>query len=345
MTDGNSSQEPDIKTQASKLLNSVAGYVGFRAIEIGMKTGLIDELSKHPEGISVNDLATKTNLDPFYVEVWCRSAYGAEVLDVDENGTYRLSYHMKTLLLDSDSPAYTGGVFTVLSQPEIFDQFHKNFATGDRTWWDKCSPEFIKGVGNTGKAFNNRLIPVGLNKVPGLSERLGDGANVLELACGTGNALTKFLKNYPNAMLSGLDGDEFSLKLASEDLKKTGFGDKVRLIHSTLEDFDKENEFDLITINISMHECRDIEKVTANVYKALKPGGFFVISDFPFPENIEGLRAIPGKIMGGIQFFEALIGDQLLPTRAFKDLLQSHNFKNVDSFELAPVHVVVYGQK
>ncbi len=30
--------------------------------------------------------------------------------------------------------------------------------------------------------------------------------------------------------------------------------------------------------------------------------------------------------MSGIQFFEALIGDQLLPTQAFVELLRRHGF-------------------
>lgn len=345
MAEQASDSQPEIKTQAGKLLALISGYAGFRTIEIGIKTGLIDMLAKHSGGMSTKQLAAEAKLDPFYVEVWCRSAYGAEVLDVDHNGAYRLSPQMQTLLLDDGSPFYTGGVFTVLSQPEVFEQFHKNFASGERIWWDKCSQEFIKGVGNTGKAFNNRLIPGGLDRVPGLSEKLSNGARVLELACGTGNALGKFMKSYPNTTLSGLDGDVFSLKLAAEHLKDASLDGKVSLIHSTLEDFSSENEFDLITINISMHECRDIEKVAANVYNALKPGGYFVISDFPFPETNEGLRTIPGRIMGGIQFFEALIGDQLLPMRAFTELLGRHNFKNVNSFDLTPVHVIVHGQK
>ena len=57
--------------------------------------------------------------------------------------------------------------------------------------------------------------------------------------------------------------------------------------------------------NISMHEGRDIDLVTQNVLDALEPGGWFVISDFPFPDTDEGLRSVPGRTMGGIQFFEA----------------------------------------
>jgi hypothetical protein len=94
-----------------------------------------------------------------------------------------------------------------------------------------------------------------------------------------------------------------------------------------------------------MHECRDIEKSTANIHHALKPGGFFVISDFPFPETTEELRTVPARIMAGIQHFEATIDDQMLPIKAYVELLNRHGFRNVGTVELTPVHALTYGQK
>ena len=112
-----------------------------------------------------------------------------------------------------------------------------------------------------------------------------------------------------------------------------------------LEEVNDSEEYDVALINVSMHECRDIDKVTSNVHRALKPDGYFVISDFPFPDSTEGCRTVPARVMCGIQFFEALIDDQLLPTQAYVDLLSKHGFPNVGSFDLTPVHAVTYGQK
>ncbi|MFQ5472264.1 MAG: hypothetical protein ACE5FA_05185 [Dehalococcoidia bacterium] len=47
--------------------------------------------------------------------------------------------------------------------------------------------------------------------------------------------------------------------------------------------------------------------------------------------------------MCGIQFFEALIEDQLLPTRAYVDLLGKQDFRNVEAFDMTPVHAVTHG--
>ncbi len=94
-----------------------------------------------------------------------------------------------------------------------------------------------------------------------------------------------------------------------------------------------------------MHECRDIDQVAANVKTALEPGGWFVISDFPFPDSVEGLRSIPGRILSGIQFFEAQIDDQLLPRAAYDELLARHGFTDVDSVILTPLHALTFGRR
>lgn len=76
----------------------------------------------------------------------------------------------------------------------------------------------------------------------------------------------------------------------------------------------------LMVNTISMHECRDIDEVAEKVKVALEPGGWFVISDFP-PGHRRRLRSIPGRVMSGIQFFEAEIDDQLLaPGRLWRAL-------------------------
>jgi SAM-dependent methyltransferase len=314
-------------------------------MEIGLRLGLIEEIAKHPEGIAADALASKTGLDAAYVHVWCRSAYAAEVLELGDVHAYKLAPHVGTLLLDDDHPGYIGGIPSIMVQPEFFDQFAENLPTGRRIWWDECSPDFIKNVAGTARPFYTRLIPGGLSKVPGLSDRLDQGARVLELACGAGVGLTRMAETYPQSTFVGVDGDAYSLDLVAERLRGNGLHKRISLTQGMLEDMDHSEEFDAAVINVSMHECRDIDKVASNVRQALKPGGHFVISDFPFPGSTEGYRTVPARVMSGIQFFEAQIDDQLLPTQAYVDLLGKHGFRNVDAFDLTPVHAVTHGQK
>ena len=336
---------PEVQQQAGKILTQFAGYVGVKTMEIGLRSGLLEEIARHPQGITADDLAKQKGFDLLYTSVWCRSAYATEVLDLGDNQIYTLAPHMETLLLNQDSPGYLGGLPTVFTQPEMFDVLAQNLASGERTWWDKTGPGWIQGISGTGRAFYNRLIPGGLSQVAGLADKLANGASVADLACGVGIGLVKLAASYPNCSIVGVDGDAYSIKEARERLKNEGVLDRTTLVQSSLEDLNVDEEYDVVVNNISMHECRNIEKATANIYRALKPGGYFVISDFPFPESTEDCRTIPARIMTGIQFFEATIDDQLLPVTTYLDLLNRHGFKNVDSVSITPVHALIYGQK
>ena len=335
----------DMKAQAGKVLGHVAGYVGLRTIEIGLKHGLFEALAAHAVGLTPEQLAKEKSIDEFYAGVWCRAAYAAEVLESAGSGRYVLAPGMEQLLLDIDFPGYIGAIPEVMVQPEMFDQFSDRLPTGERTWWDRVGPEWISAVSGTGRSFYTRLVPGGLQRVPGLTERLSAGGDILELACGAGIGLARLATAFPNSGIAGLDGDAYSLSLATRLLTDQGLVDRTRLIESSVEDLDETDRYDAVINNISMHECRDIDRATANVHRALKPGGTFVISDFPFPVTEEGLRTVAGRIMTGIQYFEAQIEDQLLSVDDYITLLGKHGFREVDWFEITPVHAVVYGRK
>ncbi len=336
---------PEIQQQAGKLITHVAGHIAFKTITIGQDNGLFAALDSSPEPLSASELASVVEADEFYVEVWARAAYAAELLEVDERNRYSLAPHIGTLLLDDQHPGYVGGMPVVFSQAEILDNFSANLKNGKRIWWDDTSPEFIDAVSGTGRPFYTRLIPAGFDKIPGLTEKLNGEVRVLELASGTGNGLVRFANTFPNTTLIGVDGDEHSIDKAWDRVQQEGVADRVSLVHSTLEDFVDEDGYDLVFINISMHECRDIDRVTENVKRSLKPGGVFVISDFPFPATHEGLRTPAARVLTGIQYFEAQIDDQLVPTAVFTDLLDRHGFEDVQAFDITPVHNLIFGRK
>lgn len=333
-----------ISDQAKALMAHIAGYASHRTIGLGLRSGLIATLADHPSGLTVDELAERTGFDAFYVGVWCRSAFAAGLCGRDAD-RYRLAPHMDTLLLDTGSPAYVGAVFQVLEQREVFDRFESVLGSGDRLWWDECSPEWIAAVAGSGAPFNTRLVPGGLSQVPGLAERLEAGCRVVDTACGAGVGLVRLAEHYPACEVLGVDGDAHSIALARKRVDDASVADRVSLHVSPLEEMRIEEPATLVTNNISMHECRDIDKVTRNVRDALEPGGWFVISDFPFPDTDGGLATVPGQIMAGIQFFEAQIDDQLLSRSTYDELLTRHGFTDLGSVELTPVHAVTWGRR
>ncbi len=334
----------ELKEQAGALLESAAGYIATRTIKIGLDHGLFEMIAEQGP-LSSDDLAGAAGIDQLYSQVWCRSAFASGVLAGHEDNAYELAPHIEELLLNQASPAYVGGLFKVITEPEMFDVFSENLSSGERIWWDQTSPQWIAAVGETGGAFNTRFIPDGLSQIPGASECLAAGDRGLELACGTGVGLVRLGTEYPSLGLVGLDGDAHSLRAARARVDDAGMSERVELLHSGMEDLDASGEYDAITINVSMHECRDIEKVTAAVYRALKPGGYFLNSDFPFPDTAEGIRTVPGRLMAGVQFFEALIDDQLLGVDYYLELFDRHGFADTGVVELTPVHAITWAKK
>ncbi|HEX7354524.1 MAG TPA: class I SAM-dependent methyltransferase [Mycobacteriales bacterium] len=348
--------EISLPEQASRLLGHIAGYVGHRTVAIGLRSGLLATLADDATAVTADDLAVRLGLDPFYVAVWCRSAVACGLCDPADapgsgsgaaglsGGRYRLAPHAAALLLDATHPGYVGGVFTVLEQDEVFDRFERSLATGERLWWDDCSPDWISGVAATGAPFYTRLVPGGLAQVPGLPARLEAGCDLVDTACGSGAGLERLARSYPRCRVVGVDGDAHSLEQSRQRLADADLLGRCLLVHSPLEDMVLDEPAGCIVNNISMHECRDIDRATERVRAALEPGGWFVISDFPFPDSTDALRSIPGRVMSGIQFFEAQIDDQLLPRSAYPDLLQRHGFTAVDQFDLSGVHTVTHGR-
>ena len=331
------------QAQAGQMLQLVAGHMGVRTVETGLASGLVAALAAAP-GSTADELAETLGLDDFYVAVWARGAFAAGVLERDGDG-FRLAPHLDTLLLDTTSPAYVGGLFPLVLQPEIFDRFAANLATGERMWWDETSPDWIAGVGQTGRPFYTRLVPGGLAQIPGLVERLEAGARVVDTACGAGAGVVRLATTYPASEVVGVDGDAHSIDRASKLVAEAGLADRVELVTSPLEDFVLDEPATVVINNISMHECRDIDRVAERVKAALEPGGWFVISDFPFPDTDEGLQSVPGRVMSGIQVFEAQIDDQLLPRAAYDDLLARHGFTDIGHVSITPMHAVTWGRR
>jgi ubiquinone/menaquinone biosynthesis C-methylase UbiE len=335
---------PDVRQQAGMLLQQIAGYVGTRTTQLGLRAGLVEALAEADHGLTPGELAIRADIDPLYTQVWCRAAIGAGLLTRDGE-RLQLAEHLDALLLENEHPAHVGAMIRILELPEIFDRFGQRLATGERTWWDQCSPDFIDGVAATGLPFYARLIPDGLRQVPGIEDLLQRPARVLDTACGAGAGLVRLGEMYPDLTLAGADGDRTSLDRAAKAVAEAGIEDRIGLVHTPLEELDYDEEFDLVINNISMHECRDIDEVTARIRRSLRPGGWFVISDFPFPDTDEGLASVPGRIMSAIQYFEAQIDDQLLPRHVYDDLLERHGFTDLGSVQLAPVHALTWGRK
>ena len=335
----------ELAQQAGKILGPLSGVATTWALDLGLRLGMFQHLAGRPDGADADEVAEALDLDPRYTKVVLRAAYAGEILDQD-GGRYRLAEHMATLLLDPDSPAYAAGaVHTLVALRETFLDLRQFARTGEREWWEDFDPEWIDAVGENGQTYYRRMLGAVVPKLPPVQVALERGARYLDLACGVCRGPAKVVAAFPKTRVTAVDCDRFSLSTAERDMKERGVGDQFRFVHSFLEDLDIEGGYDLAIINISLHEARDIERAVERVHRALDDGGTFLVSEFPFPEREEDTRTVPGRLMCGVQAFEAHIGCQLLPTSRFVELLELAGFRDVGAIGVTPTHVVIHGTK
>lgn len=334
-----------VSEQAAKILGPLSGTATVWALDLGLRLGIFNELAARPEGATAVEVADALGLDRQYTHVVLRAAYAAEVLDLDADH-YRLADHMALLLLDTDAPNYLGGAIkTFVALRETYVDLRTLAATGEREWWNDFEPEWIDAVGENGQTYYRRLIDVVVPQLPSVAAALDRGARYLDLACGVCRGPAKIVRAFPKTTVTAVDGDLFTLEMAQRVTKELGVDEQFTLEHSMLEDLDTAGGHDMAVINISLHEARDIDRVVERTYAALDEGGTFLVSEFPFPAQEEDCRTVPGRLMCGVQMFEAHIGCQLLPEERFVTHLQQAGFKDVGVIHVTPMHVVIHGTK
>ena len=111
-------------------------------------------------------------------------------------------------------------------------------------------------------------------------------ASVLDLGCGTGLELDYYFKLNPSAKVTGID---LAPGMLSALRKK--FQDKdITLIQGSYFDVPLgENKYDAAVSVESLHHFTKQEKTPLyrKLYKALKPGGYFILTDYFAPSEDE----------------------------------------------------------
>lgn len=105
------------------------------------------------------------------------------------------------------------------------------------------------------------------------------GATVLDLGCGTGLELGYYFELVPTARVTGID---LAPGMLEELRKKFSDKDLTLILGSYFDVLFGENAFDAAVSVESLHHFTQAEKTPlyAKLHKALKPGGFFILTDY-----------------------------------------------------------------
>ena len=157
--------------------------------------------------------------------------------------------------------------------------------TDNIKFWNKQADRFSKSGNNESKKLVEKS-----------SEYLTSKTNLLDFACGTGQSTILFADVVQFA--TGLDYSDEMIRLATKNKKEN-----TNFITGSLDhDMLTKNSYDVIVAFNVLHLIADLELVSEQVYKLLKPGGYFV-SYSPCITEKKTLTVKLIKILGKLKIF------------------------------------------
>ncbi len=317
-------QKSDISVdeQVARIFTWRRGFNAVFLIDIGVELGLFKTLAEKP-GQTAPQIAAGLKLHPPYVETWCMTALGLGLLDADEQRNFRLAPHMDKILASPGHPRDLTGYIRLGTAflTEDFEHCRKAFRTGDTVPFQGRSHAFADTIGDAIGGLHAATARKILPDLAGMTERLENGARVLEIGCGTGRFLMQLAKAWPKAHCTGADIDPTGIEIARNKIGLAGLESRIDVIESDVADLPPAS-FDAVVMIEVLHEIAPQirQHVIDGCAQALKPGGWLLIVDETYPSSVEQAR-LPEFQFPLQTGFEEMTWGNVIPTREEQEQL------------------------
>jgi len=256
-------------------------------ISIGHRAELFDLLSESGE-ITSREFASKNHLNERYVREWLAAMTVGKIVNYNsKNKTYVLPAEHSAFLTKvagSDNFATLFQYIPVMANVE--DELLECFKNGGGVAYDKFERFHKVMAEDSGQNFKSNLITEMIPLINGIVEKLEKGINVLDIGCGSGNAVNTLAKVFPNSTFIGIDFCIEPIEQAIRDSKMLKL-DNATFLKMDAADLDFYNKFDLITTFDAIHDQGFPDKVLKNIYNNLNNGGTYLMMDIDASSNLE----------------------------------------------------------
>lgn len=271
------------KDFAAHLTATMTGSALTMLIGVGHRTGLFEAAARGPA--TSGELADRAGLRERYVREWLGAMVTGGIFTLDA-GRYALPPAHAKFLLGETASNLMPSLLTLSAFTGILPDLERSFAEGGGVPRAAYGP-YLETLGaKTGDSwkhvYREHLVDGFFGAVPGLKERLTAGARVLDLGCGTGNAIAVAARAFPASTFTGLDINANVVDQARETaggLPNAEFavGDAAELTGA----------YDVITAFDAVHDQDRPDVVLRRIRGALKPDGLFFMVDTNFSSHVE----------------------------------------------------------
>jgi SAM-dependent methyltransferase len=248
-------------------------------ISIGHRSGMFDVMSTLPPVTSA-ELAAAAGLNERYVREWLAALVTGGIVDYDPHArSYQLPAEHAAWLTRASSPnnlAVTCQFIPLMGMIE--DAILEVFRSGGGLHYHDY-PRFHEIMAeDSGQTVVAALFDAILPLVPGLSDRLEAGIDVLDLGCGRGLALLALAQAFPHSRFTGYDLGDDVIAFAQGEAERLGLRN-IRFAVLDAAALDEPAHYDLICTFDAIHDQADPARVLANIGRALRPNGVYLMQD------------------------------------------------------------------
>lgn len=295
-------------------------------ISIGHRTGLFDRLAVSGD-VTSTQLAGVTGLSERYVREWLGAMLTGRIVEHDpQRGTYRLPAEHAASLTRAASPAnlaVTAQFIPMLGAVE--DQIVACFRNGGGVPYDAYGRFHEVMAEESAQTVLAVLVDLILPLVPDVVARLDAGIDVIDVGCGSGRAMLLLAERFPKSRFTGADFSTEGIARANEQAAQRGLRN-VRFVREDAAHMTAERDYDLVTTFDAVHDQADPAAVLANIRRALRPDGAYLMQDIgasshhhenlehpmgPFLYTISCLHCMTVSLSANGAGLGAMWGDQL----------------------------------
>ncbi|HPF38715.1 MAG TPA: class I SAM-dependent methyltransferase [Phycisphaerae bacterium] len=254
---------------------------------VGHRTGLFDTMATIPPAAS-GVIAKAAGLNERYVREWLGAMVSGQIVTYDaETKTYALPPEHAALLTRNAAPNNFAAVtqfIAVLGGVE--DRIVECFREGGGVSYSEFPRFHAVMAEESDQTVASSVVETILPLAGDIIERLQAGIDVLDVGCGRGHALLTMATAFPRSRFCGYDFCEEAIAHAQALATERGLAN-IRFAVRDVATLRDTEAFDFITAFDSIHDQAAPAKVLANIQRALRAGGTFLMQDISGSSHVE----------------------------------------------------------
>ena len=301
-----------------RIFTELIGGMGLLAVYIGHRLGLFKELAKIGT-VTVSQLSQRKKLSERYVREWLLAVATSGYVEADAKGEkFSLPEEHAAVLADEDSPFFMGAFPGVLQGlAVVIDPLLEAFRSGGGVRYEDYGKHLREGVALTNRPmFQHDYAQKWIPAMPDIEAKLRQGARVADVGCGVGWSSIFLAKRFEKAKIDGIDVDDESVAEARCIAEQQGVTDRVQFHVSTIEEFNVEAPYDLVTAFECLHDLPYPVQALSRMREMASPGGTVFIADEAAGEGFSDNNNLMGRFFYNVSVLHCLPQAMVFPEAA-----------------------------